>query len=97
MIVGFVAAVMTAMALTTGAITCNQVVKAGTPCLRYVTFNELTPECCTSFKGLYSQVKSRADGDAVCKCNDLPHDYTRDRYNALPRVCNINNPYANCS
>nr|ATU75069.1 nonspecific lipid transfer protein [Pinus sylvestris]QWM97377.1 non-specific lipid transfer protein [Pinus sylvestris]QWM97378.1 non-specific lipid transfer protein [Pinus sylvestris] len=53
-----------------GAISCNQVVSAMTPCATYLLGNAATPAaaCCPSIRGLDSQVKATPDRQAVCNC-----------------------------
>jgi len=69
-LVGLVVTVMTAWGVvrTEGAISCNQVVSALTPCAGYLIGNAATPApaCCAAIKGLDSQVKATPDRQAVC-------------------------------
>ncbi|OIC47793.1 hypothetical protein A7L55_20500 [Acinetobacter baumannii] len=71
-LVGLVVAVMTAWGVVTteGAISCNQVVSALTPCAGYLIGNAATPAaaCCPAIKGLDAQVKATPDRQAVCNC-----------------------------
>nr|ABK21262.1 unknown [Picea sitchensis]ABK25285.1 unknown [Picea sitchensis]ABR16206.1 unknown [Picea sitchensis] len=70
--VGFVVAVISVWAAgrVEGAVTCNQVVTAMTPCAGYLIGNAATPApaCCPSIRQLDSQVKATPDRQSVCNC-----------------------------
>nr|ABK21564.1 unknown [Picea sitchensis]ABK21661.1 unknown [Picea sitchensis]ABK22333.1 unknown [Picea sitchensis]ABK24973.1 unknown [Picea sitchensis] len=109
-LVGLVVAVMTAWGVvrTEGAISCNQVVSALTPCAGYLIGNAATPAaaCCPAIKGLDSQIKATPDRQAVCNC--LKNQATSvgvklGKAANLPGLCKVTdinvpvNPNVDCS
>lgn len=98
MVVGLVAALMTAMAMITEGKSCEEknripVLAPMIPCKPFLLEYYLTPECCAGTKRVYSNV----DRQAICDCltaedgSGLPLDlvHTRSRAASVARVCKV--------
>lgn len=109
-VVGLVVAVMCmwGAARIEGAITCNQVVTAMTPCAGYLIGNAATPApaCCPAIRGLDSQVKATPDRQAVCNCMKTQaksYGVKLGKAVNLPGLCKVTdlnvpiNPNVDCS
>ncbi|KAG9443611.1 hypothetical protein H6P81_014951 [Aristolochia fimbriata] len=93
--------------VTEGAMTCNRVVSALTPCIDFLRFGgEPSSLCCTGLQGLNSAASTTADRQTVCSCIKRAADgvtgLVYENVVSLPSDCGLKvtyqiSPSADCS
>ncbi|XP_022722663.1 non-specific lipid-transfer protein P5-like [Durio zibethinus] len=80
------------------ALSCGDVDKQMTPCIKYLqNGGNLPPSCCTGVRALNSEARTTSDRQTVCKClQDAAKTITGLKANlaeGLPGKCGVNIPY----